>query len=292
MKRKVNRWKSVPRSTCAFLLVIEWKSHFYPSSKGVQKCFYLFYHHLRPNSLRSVGILKFLLTDSSCCCCCSSKECTTWKHRMDDINTDAHGYKRWRIERKAAGCDSSRGESKRKESCPRQHAAKCSFIHSSMQRHTQPSRTGGLDRLGRTQAAGLKVYAESSTQISLFFSRHQKKLMINYSASPFAIPAVEATSVIYLKPTNSRGIKSQTHYGFVSPFECLRAPGVYKIEVDKFSKKKVIFTLSGGSSANAASETSSLSCVTPGEQVSGGWWRRTVQSVLSSSSSAPPLGAA
>lgn len=73
--------------------------------------------------------------------------------------------------------------------------------------------------------------------------------MINYSASPFAIPAVEATSVIYLKPTNSRGIKSQTHYGFAFPFECLRAPGVYKIEVGKFSKKKVIFTFSGGSSA-------------------------------------------
>lgn len=81
---------------------------------------------------------------------------------------------------------------------------------------------------------------------------------------------MEATSVIYLEPTNSRGIKSQTHYGFAFPFECLRAPGVYKIEVDKFSKKKVIFTFSGGSSAKAASETSSLSCVTPGEQVSGG----------------------
>lgn len=155
--------------------------------------------------------------------------------------------------------------------------------------HNHPAPEAMID-LAALKQLGSR-FMQKVAQISLFFSRHQKKLMINYSASPFAIPAVETTSVIYLEPTNSRGIKSQTHYGFAFPFKCLRAPGVYKIEVDKFSKKTVIFTFSGGSSANVASETSSLSCVTPGEQVSGGWWRRTVQSVLSSSSSAPPLDA-
>lgn len=40
--------------------------------------------------------------------------------------------------------------------------------------HNHPAPEAMID-LGRSQAAGLKVYVESSTQISLFFSRHQKK---------------------------------------------------------------------------------------------------------------------
>lgn len=135
--------------------------------------------------------------------------------------------------------------------------------------HSHPAPEAMMD-LAALMQLGSRFSRKVAHKFHCFPLSTKKKLMINYSASPFAIPAVEATSVIYLEPTNTRGIKSQTHYGFAFPFECLRAPGVYKIEVDKFSKKRVIFTFSGGSSANAASETSTLSCVTPGEQVSGG----------------------
>lgn len=69
---------------------------------------------------------------------------------------------------------------------------------------------------------------------------------------------MKATSVIYLKPTNSQGIKSQTHYGFMFPFECLSTPGVYKNRGWQILKEKVIFTFTCRRSTNVPSKMSSL----------------------------------
>lgn len=89
--------------------------------------------------------------------------------------------------------------------------------------------------------------------------------MINYSASPFCHPHGESNICHLFKAhqLNSQGIKSQTHYGFMFPFERLSTPGVYKSRGWQILKEKVIFTFTCRSSTNVRSKMSSLSCVSP-----------------------------
>ena len=79
----------------------------------------------------------------------------------------------------------------------------------------------------------------------------------------FAVPAVKATSVIYLKHNSSQGIKSQTHYGFMFPFQSLSTPAVYKIADQSLSQEVVILVFSWGSSTIVLSKMSSFDHI---------WW--------------------
>lgn len=84
---------------------------------------------------------------------------------------------------------------------------------------------------------------------------------------------MKATSAIYLKHTNSQGIKSQMHYGFMFPFKSLSTPAVYKIGDEKVSQKRLLSSFSRVGAQQMYCSKLSLGLLSePGEQVSVCWW--------------------
>lgn len=77
--------------------------------------------------------------------------------------------------------------------------AKSSFTHNSVQGRLTPPHTGGHGR--SSWAQGLRRGRNTHFPVSsLSATPPPKMLVFNYSASSSAIPAVEDTSVIFLKP--------------------------------------------------------------------------------------------